>query len=231
MKILAIIPARGGSKGVPKKNIKMMHGKPLIAYSIEQALSVKHLFHRVIVSTEDKEIARISMQYGAEIPFLRPQELAEDHAPSLGLVQHAVHFIEKQDKIKLDWVCLLQPTNPLRTPIDIKDSIHLCSNTPCDSVISVAQAEHQHPVYMKKIIDGYLVPFGPKETEGTRRQDLTPQAYFRDGSIYLTKRDVVIDHNSLWGTHALPLIMPSIRSVGIDNALDWEIVSTLMASK
>ena len=122
-RVLAVIPARGGSKGVPRKNIRLVCGKPLIAYTIETALAARHLFHRVIVSTEDEEIAAISRQYGAEVPFLRPAELAGDQVPTVPVLQHTVRFVESEENIVMDWVCLLQPTEPFRTVEDLEQGL------------------------------------------------------------------------------------------------------------
>ncbi len=121
-RVLALIPARGGSKGVPRKNIRPVCGKPLIAYTIETALAARHMFHRIIVSTDDGEIAEVARGYGAEAPFLRPADLAGDHVPMLPVLQHAVRFIEAQDDLVLDWVCLLQPSDPLRLVGDIEEA-------------------------------------------------------------------------------------------------------------
>ncbi|MBT5373795.1 MAG: acylneuraminate cytidylyltransferase family protein, partial [Rhodospirillaceae bacterium] len=124
-KVLALITARGGSKGVPRKNIRMLCGKPLIAWTIEVALSVGEQFHGVVVSTEDEEISEVARKCGAEVPFVRPAELAQDETPSLPVIQHAVEFIEERDSIRLDWVMVLQPTEPLRLAEDIIECLRL----------------------------------------------------------------------------------------------------------
>lgn len=228
MNILAIIPARGGSKGVPRKNIKEMNGLPLIAHTIKTALEVKHLFHRIIVSTEDEEIAEISKKHGAEVPFLRPMEMATDKSPSIDLVKHAVLQIEEMDDTKIDAVMLLQPTNPLRVKEDIINSIELLDEE-SDSVISVVRVVEHHPAYMKKINDnGHLESYCIEEIEGTRRQDFRPYAYKRDGAIYLSKRQSIIENNSLWGKNMKAYEIPEERGVGIDSRLDWMLVETLL---
>ena len=173
-KILAVIPARGGSKGVSRKNIRLIAGKPLIAYTINTALKAKHLFHRVIVSTDDEEIATVAKEYGAEVPFLRQMELSTDKAPMVPVLQHAVQFVERQDGIHLDWVFLLQPTEPLRKISDIQKAMELASEGNCDSVISVKRVFAHHPILMKKIENGRLTPFMVEEKEGTRRQEYYP---------------------------------------------------------
>lgn len=227
-RILALIPARGGSKGVPRKNIRAVCGKPLIAYTIEKAQAVSHLFHRIIVSTEDEAIAAVAQQYGAEVPFLRPPELARDETPMVPVVQHAIRFVENQDQVALDWVCLLQPTDPLRTSEDIEEAIRLGQEGTCDSVISVTQVFAVHPILMKRIEDGYLQFYCIEEKEGTRRQDYDPPAYMRNGAVYLTRRDILMQQHSIWGEKIRPYVMPAERSVGIDSELDLKLVELLI---
>ncbi len=231
-KILAVIPARGGSKGVPRKNIQPVCGKPLIAYTIATALEVQDRLHRILVSTDDPEIAAVSRQYGAEVPFLRPQELAMDKTPTLPVLQHAVRFIEEQDNLILDWVLLLQPTSPLRTGDDILAALELAHSGKCDSVISIAPAP-DHPLFIKRIVEGQLVSFSNEfvEKEGTRRQDANPPAYIRNGAIYLTRRNVLMEQNSIWGNSICPYIMPPERSVNVDNVLDLKLAEVMLQAK
>lgn len=227
-RILAIIPARGGSKGVPRKNIRPVAGKPLIAYTIETALACKDLFHRIIVSTDDDEISAIAQDYGAEVPFRRPAELSGDKVPTLPVLQHAARTIEVADQVTLDWIFLLQPTNPFRTPDDIAAAIALAEAGDCDSVISVVQVFAVHPILMKRIENNQLLPFCIEEKEGTRRQDYDPPAYMRNGAIYLTRRDVLLNDNSIWGQRIKPLVMPEERSVSVDSELDLKLVEYLL---
>ncbi len=229
--ILAIITARGGSKGVPRKNIRQVYGKPLIAYSIEVALEIRNRLYRIIVSTDDAEIAEISRQYGAEVPFMRPPELAEDKTPTLPVLQHAVRFVEEQDKVHVDWVLLLQPTSPLRTKEDILAALQLAQPGDCDSVISVVQSPI-HPLFMKRIENGQLLPFSDVlvEMEGTRRQETQPPAYIRNGAIYLTRRDVLMERNSIWGRFIRPYVMPPERSVNVDSELDLKLAELMLQS-
>ncbi len=229
--ILAIITARGGSKGVPRKNIRPVCGKPLIAYSIEAALEIRNRLYRIVVSTDDAEIAEISRQYGAEVPFVRPSELAADKTPTLPVLQHAVRFVEEQDKIHLDWVLLLQPTSPLRRKEDILAALELAQLGGCDSVISVVQSPI-HPLFMKRIGNGQLLPFSDVlvEKEGTRRQEAQPPAYIRNGAIYLTRRDVLIERNSIWGRFIRPYVMPPERSVNVDSEMDLKLAELMLQS-
>ncbi len=227
-KILAVITARGGSKGVPRKNIRLVCGKPLIAYSIETALQIRDRLYRIIVSTDDAEIAGISRKYGAEVPFMRLPELAVDKTPTLPVLQHAVRFVEEQDGTRIGWVLLLQPTSPLRTKADILAALELAQLGDCDSVISVVQAP-THPLFMKRIENGQLLSFSDVlvENEGTRRQDAQPPAYVRNGAIYLTRRDVLMERNSIWGRFIRPYVMPPERSVNVDSELDLKLAELM----
>jgi CMP-N-acetylneuraminic acid synthetase len=228
-KVLALIPARGGSKGVRRKNIRALCGRPLISYTIECAQSARHLFHAVIVSTDDEEIASVAREYGAEVPFTRPAELARDDTPAIPVAQHALSFIEQRDLVRLDWICLLQPTEPFRTAADLRACLDLGMEGGCDSVISVVRVFATHPILMKRIENGRLLPFCVDEKEGTRRQDYDPPAYMRNGAIYLTRRDVLMEQGSIWGRTIRPYVMPLERSVSIDTELDLKLADLLMA--
>ena len=230
-RILAIIPARGGSKGVPRKNIRPVAGKPLIAYTIETALACQDLFHRVIVSTDDDEISTIARQYGAEVPFRRPDDLSGDKVPMIPVLQHAVREIEALDSVNIDWVFLLQPTNPFRTVEDITTAIGMARAGGCDSVISVVQVFAVHPILMKRIEGDELLPYCIEEEEGTRRQDYDPPAYMRNGAIYLTRRDTLLNDSSIWGQRIKPYVMPEERSVGVDSELDMKLVEYLLTEQ
>ncbi|HEY3344596.1 MAG TPA: acylneuraminate cytidylyltransferase family protein [Anaerolineaceae bacterium] len=230
-KILALIPARGGSKGVPRKNIRPLAGRPLIAYTIDAALAVRERLHRVVVSTDDPEIATLAVAHGAEAPFLRPADLAADRSPTLPVLQHALRFVEEQDGVQMDWVLLLQPTALFRAAADIHAALDLALAGSCDSVISVVQVFATHPILMKRIEAGRLLPFCIEEPEGTRRQDYRPEAYMRNGAIYLTRRDCLVEKNSIWGEVIRPYIMPEERSVNIDGELDFKLAEFLLTER
>ena len=230
-KVLAVIPARGGSKGVPRKNIRMVGGKPLIAYTIDAALAVKNRLHRLIVSTDDAEIAGVAQDYGAEAPFMRPADLGGDRVPMAPVLKHAIQAIEEMDGIQLDWVLLLQPTCPFRAPEDILAALELAAAGGCDSVISVVRVLAHHPILMKKIENDRLLPFMIEEVEGTRRQDYNPPAYMRNGSIYLTRRDNLMKYHSIWGKVIRPYIMPEERSVNVDSEMDMKLVEFMLQDR
>lgn len=220
MKVLGIIPARGGSKGVPRKNVKILCGKPLLAYTIESALKAQRLT-RTILSTEDDEIADVGILLGVDVPFLRPKELSEDNSPTLPVVQHALEMLEGCGE-HYDAVCLLQPTNPLRRPDDIDNCIDLLEKTEADSVISVSPVPMEHNpywVYLKSE-DGRLnLATGEKEPI-SRRQDLPP-AFHREGSVYVTRTKVVRIEHSLYGKNIVGYEISPEFSSNIDTESDW----------
>ena len=225
MKVLGVIPARGGSKGVPKKNVKLLGGKPLIAYSIEAARAAKRLT-RVIVSTDDEEIAEVSRRWGADAPFLRPAELATDAAKAVPVIQHALEEMERRDDQVYDAVMMLQPTTPFRTGADIDRAIEILEKTGADSVISVVDVEGHHPARMKYLEDGRLIdPDFCEAYENQPRQELRPM-YLRNGMIYLTRREVMRS-GSFKGSDCRALIVETHRSVNIDTPLDFELAEFL----
>ena len=227
MNTLGVIPARGGSKSVPRKNIALIHGKPLIAYTIEAAQRSRLLTH-FLVSSDDPEIIAVARQYGARVPFIRPAELATDTAPSLPVVQHAVGEMERMHGITYDYIVLLQPTTPLRLPEDIDATLEKLVATGADSVISVCDVGAYHPARMRQIVDDRLVELPIREPkEMARRQDLPP-VYIRNGAIYAVKRDVVMLQNTMSGVVCRPYIMPEERSVNVDSMLDLLLAEILL---
>jgi len=216
--ILGVIPARGGSKGIPRKNLYPIAGKPLIAYTIEAALASEMLTD-TIVSTDDEEIARVSRAFGAEVPFMRPPELATDSAQAVPTIQHAVREMEKLRDVTFDVVVMLQPTTPLRTAGDIDACLRKLLETDADSVISVVDVGGHHPMRMKKIVDDVLVDYDTEAIENMPRQDLPP-VYLRAGSVYATRRDVLMEQNSFKGSISRPYIIPPNRAVNIDTMED-----------
>ena len=231
MNVLGVIPARGGSKAIPRKNLVELGGKPLIQYTIEAALASYPALARIIVSTEDAEIAEVSRACGAEVPFVRPFELAEDKASSVDVLRHALRVLQKENGARSDWVMLLQPTTPFRTTADIAAALEIARRGGCDSVISVVRVIDSHPARVKKIVDDGLEPFCVKEEEGTRRQDLQPPAFKRNGAIYLTRHDVVMEQRSIWGRVIRPYLMPPERSLNIDSPFDLLVARALRAHR
>lgn len=220
MKVLGLIPARGGSKGVPRKNVRILNGKPLLAYTAEAALNAEHLA-RVILSTDDEEFADIGRNLGLDVPFMRPPELAEDTTPTLPVVQHALLTLERAGD-RYDAVCLLQPTNPLRRTEDVDACIEILATSGADSVVSVLQVPHEYNpkwVYWKNDSGQLRLVTGDAEPI-SRRQDL-PSAYHRDGSVYVSRRDTVVEGNSLYGNTVFGYEVDYCDSVNIDSEQDW----------
>ncbi len=228
--VLGIIPARGGSKGIPRKNLADVAGKPLIAYSIEAGLRSKNLT-RLLVSTEDEEIARVALEYGAAVPFRRPAELSTDQARSLPVVQHAVKAMETLDGCTYDAVAMLQPTTPMRTADDIDLGIQLLIDTGADSVISVVDVGANHPFRMKQILDdGRLVNFVDQGFEDMRPRQELPPVYIRSGDLYVARRHVVMELGTLVGPHCRAIVIPSARAVNIDTGFDLERAKEMLGS-
>ena len=219
MKVLGIVTARGGSKGIPRNNIIPLLGKPVLAYTAEAALSAKRLT-RTILSTEDEEIACIGRACGLDVPFLRSADLARDETPSIPVLQDAVRRLERMGET-YDAVFTLQPTSPLRRPEDIDGAVDLLERTGADSVISFVDVGEKHPARMKFITaEGKVIDPPFKEAfEGQRRQDL-PKLYLREGSVYLTRRSVLMEQSSVQGSDCRAWIIPEERACNIDTPFD-----------
>ena len=229
MKILGVIPARGGSKGIIKKNIKALNGKPLLNYTIEAALP--SFLTKLVVSSEDEAILKMATELGLETPFIRPDELATDEAKSIDVAKHALTTMEKIDSCIYDALMLLQPTTPFRSTDDINEAIQILQQEPSsDSVISVVDVKGHHPARMKYMEHGKLIdpPFC-EAYENQNRQELRPM-YIRNGAIYLTRRDVLFN-DSYKGNVCSALIMPEERSVNIDTPSDFEYAEWLGKGK
>jgi CMP-N-acetylneuraminic acid synthetase len=225
--VLGVVLARGGSKGIPRKNVALLAGKPLLAYTAAAALQATRL-SRLVLSTDDDEIATVGRGLGLDVPFMRPPALAQDDTPAIAVLQHVVREIEAQGQ-RFDAVFTLQPTNPLRRPQDIDGAIELFERTGADSVISFVEVGDNHPARMKSLDpEGRAIdpPFG-ELVEGQRRQDL-PKLYLREGSVYLTRRDVLVDENSLKGKDCRAWIVPRDRACNIDEPVDWILADALV---
>jgi CMP-N,N'-diacetyllegionaminic acid synthase len=228
MRVLAIIPARGGSKGVPRKNIRLLAGRPLLAYTADAALNSQRL-SRVILSTDDEEIAAVGRACGLEVPFLRPKELARDDTPTLPVLQHAVGVLDEMNA-KFDAVCLLQPTNPLRTSATIDACLELLETTGADSVATVLPVPleyNPHWVYFRD--GGGFLRLSTGETTPIPRRQLLPEAFRREGSVYAMLRTVLMDQNSLYGVKMVGYQLDSEASVNIDTMKDWSDAEAILS--
>jgi CMP-N-acetylneuraminic acid synthetase len=219
MSIVAVIPARAGSKGIPRKNLVRIAGRPLIAYAIEAARKATSV-DRVIVSTDDNEIADVARELGAQVPFLRPAELANDAAPMLGVMRHALAWLESQG-VAVEALVLLQPTSPLRTGRHVEEAIALFRSAPASSVVSVVEVPHQfNPVSVMKLsAQGTLVPFLGDQVIAIRRQD-KPNAYARNGPAVLISHPDTLRSGQLYGASCLPYLMSEEDSLDIDTPQD-----------
>jgi len=226
-RILGITLARGGSKSVIKKNIRLVNGTPLIAYTVAEARRSKWLT-RYIVSSDDDEIRRIAIEYGAEAPFVRPAKLSTDTATAVSADQHALTWAESNEGRKYDYVVELMCTNPMKTAEDIDAALAKLVETGADSVIGVTPLEDHHPIRIKKIVDDRIVDFCLPEIPETHRQQLKPDAYIRNGAIYAVKRDLLAKGSRYGQKESRPYIMPATRSVNVDTEVDLIMAEILL---
>lgn len=220
MSTFALIPARGGSKGIPRKNIKMIGGKPLIVWTIEAALR-STLLDAVVVSTDDPEIAEVARDAGAQVPFMRPAELAQDQTPGLDPVLHALEQLPQYDS-----VLLLQPTSPLRGTDDIDACLRLASERQAPSVVSVTEAE-THPYWTFQINEGQALERMIAVPPVARRQDL-PEVVAINGALYFADSKWLRSSGSLVTAETLAYVMTRERSVDLDTPLDWKFAELLL---
>lgn len=227
MRIIAFIFARGGSKGLPDKNIKMLNGKPLIAWSIEHAKSVKRV-DRVIVSTDSEKIARIAREYGAEVPFMRPAELATDDSPEWLSWQHGLKYLENTDGCLPDLMLSIPTTAPLRNVNDIDKVIDEYKKSDTDIVIVVTES-HRNPFFniVKEGVDGYINLLGSGDEVISRRQDC-PKTYDITTIAYALRPSFVLNKNSIFEGRVRQVIVPKERSIDIDTLLDFEIAEHMI---
>ena len=222
-KTVAIIPARGGSKGIPEKNIKPLFGKPLVAWTIEHAKK-SECFNKIIVTTEDEEIAGISRKYGAEI-IKRPKELAKDESPTIDAIFHVLEVL-RTDNYNPNIIVLLQPTSPLRNVNDIEKALKLFLERDCESVVSVCEMEHP-PYWSFTVEGGYLNPLFENDYLKIRRQDL-PKTYIPNGAIYVSMPQMLYKYKSFYCEKTIPFVMPAERSIDIDNEIDFMLAELLV---
>jgi len=223
--ILFIIPARGGSKDLPNKNIKLLLRKPLVAWTIGQAKNSKYV-DRIVVSTDDKKIVDISKRYGLELPFIRPKKLATDKAKMIDVIMHALEWLKNKGQ-KFDIVALLQPTSPLRTSRDIDYSIEMLFRKNCRAVISVCKAEH-HPLWSNTLEPDHSMKNFLRENINNKSRQELPKYYRLNGAIYLAFYKYLKQNKGFFGKNTLAYIMPRERSVDIDNILDFWLAEAII---
>jgi len=227
MRVLGLIPARGGSKGVPNKNIKLLAGKPLLQYTVEAAKNSSYIT-RLVLSTDDDAIIKVAQDLDLEVPFKRPINLANDNTPTLPVIQHVLRFFIDKG-IHFDAVCLLQVTSPFKTTKFIDDAIDKFIKSGADALISVKEVPDEfnpHWIFKVNEKDDLELFTGEKQII-SRRQDL-PKAYHRDGIIYITKTDVLLNENSLFGSNLTYIKSPIEFQCNIDTLEDWKIAENIL---
>ena len=218
-RVLALVPARGGSKGIQDKNIRPLAGRTLLDYAARAAVA-SGVIDRIILSTDSERIAVEGRRAGLEVPFIRPAELAQDDTPMLPVIEHALDFV-KQEGWDAEILVLLQPTSPLRTAAHIRDVVGALRESQADSVVTVVELpRHLSPDYVMRIEEGRLVPFLPEGARITRRQDARP-AFVRDGTVYACWLKTVRETRSIYGQSCRPWIVPHGESITIDTPDDW----------
>tara|TARA_Y100000591_G_C21839645_1_gene704800 strand:- start:1605 stop:2324 length:720 start_codon:yes stop_codon:yes gene_type:complete len=229
--ILGLIPARGGSKGLPQKNILPLLGTPLISWSIKSAESSKYI-DKCIVSTDDNEIAQTAESYGGEVPFIRPEYLANDETSTIDVIIHAVNYFQEMS-IVFDYLILLEPTSPLRETQDIDRAIEMLheKREKADSIVGVSKVEATHPAFDVTIGEkGLIKPYLAKSFKVFRRQEIQ-DLYFFEGTVYISKTEVLINRKSFYHDRTLPYIVPRWKSIEIDEKMDLMIAETLLKNK
>ena len=225
-RVLGLITARGRSKGIPRKNLRRVAGRPLIAWTIEAA-KASRLLDRILLSTDDPEIAEVGRRYGVDVPFLRPAELASDWSPVIDAALHAFQWLDTVENNFPTFGMLLQPTSPLRTAEDIDAAIRLAQEQKANAVVSVT-AEDRHPLQMKVMDEnGRISPFMKTELVDSRRQDLPP-VFGLNGAIYLVRRTVLQESKTWCPVGALAYVMPAERSLDVDTPWDLRLADLLL---
>ena len=226
MSVIAVVPARGGSKGIPNKNIAPVGGRPLIAWTIDAALAARRV-DRVVVSTDSERIAETARACGAEVPFLRPPELARDDTPGMAPIIHAVKTLQAAGSPLPEYVVCLQPTSPFRTAADIDDSIDLATRMGSDAVVSVTPVHH-HPAWLRLIDgDGWIRRLPGSTDTAARRQDLPP-VYALNGAVFLVRTTVLLASGTWETDRTAAYVMPHERSVDIDTPWDLRVADALL---
>jgi CMP-N,N'-diacetyllegionaminic acid synthase len=227
--VLGLVPARGGSKGVPGKNVRPLVGHTLLEYTARAARE-SGVLDRVILSTDAPEIADAGRCAGLEVPFMRPALLAADDTPMVPVIEHALAETAKHGWMP-DIIVLLQPTSPLRRPDHIRDAVNLLRETNADSVVTVVEIpRHLSPDYVMRIDGGRLKPFLPDGPRITRRQDARP-AYSRDGTVYAFRRSTLARCGGIYGDDCRPLLIDARESLSIDTQDDWDEAERVLAAR
>ena len=226
-RIIAIIPARGGSKGLPGKNLRNIFGKPLIEWTIEKAKEEQYL-DTILVTTDHMETADISIKLGVEVPFIRPKELADDYASTYDVIRHALEYYTKSERKIFDYVVLLEPTSPLRDDGDIDTMLEMLINhaSEYDSIVSVGEIS-EHPAIVKRLDDSKIKSYCEELVQTTRRQDNTP-AYFPYGVAYMAKTSILLKENTFYTRRCMSFKIKRYQNYEIDDIYDFLCVEKIM---
>jgi CMP-N,N'-diacetyllegionaminic acid synthase len=227
--VLAIVPARAGSKGVPGKNVRILAGRSLLDRAADVARR-SGVIDRVILTTDAEAIAAAGKNAGLDVPFMRPASLAQDDTPMLPVVRHAIDELSRNGWTA-ELIVLLQPTSPLRTPDHIRCAVEMLRTSGADSVVTVVEIpRHLSPDYVMRIDGDMLRPFLPEGAWITRRQDARP-AYSRDGTVYAFRRSTLDRFGNIYGENCRPLVIEPRESLSIDSPADWEAAERLLARR
>lgn len=228
-RVLAVIPARGGSKGLPGKNIRQLIDKPLIAWSINHAQDCKFV-DEIFVSTDSREIAKVAEQYNVKVPDLRPKELSSDTASSMDVILHTIDTLEKQNK-SFDIVIMVEPTSPLREPKDIDSSIEMLVNTQdAESVVGICEVEGAHPDFLVELNNNFLVPYVNKDFTVKRRQDIMPMFFF-EGTVYTSYVKSIKTRKNFYHEKTLGYVVPKWKSYEVDDISDFVIIEAILKAR
>jgi CMP-N-acetylneuraminic acid synthetase len=231
MNILAIVPAREGSKGIPHKNIYPLFNTPLIYYTIK-AIQKSKLITRAILSSDSSEVIKVAKDYGLEVPFVRPSKLAQDDTPTLPVVKHAVKWLEETENYKVDYILLLQPTSPLRTENHIDEALSILINSDADSIVSIVEVPHNfNPYSIMKLQGKYLSPYLLFDENKNLRQ-FKPVFYARNGAaIYAFTYNCLMNKHSMYGDKILPYLMEKESSIDVDDLFDLKLCEWILSSR
>lgn len=227
--LIAIIPARCGSKGLPNKNIKNLNGKPLMSWSIETALKCNYI-DEVMVSTDSEEYAKIARRFGANVPFIRPDKHASDTASRKDLIQHTIDFYKKKGR-QFDYIVFLEPTSPLRVLDDLNKSIETLLNDKngAESIVGICKLENTHPEFLVELDNGFLDPYSKQPSKILRRQDINT-LYFYEGSLYISETNAYLE-KEFYHSKTLGYIVPRWKSLEIDEIEDFVMIESIMKYK
>ena len=228
-RVIAIIPARAGSKGLPGKNLRLLNGRPLVSWPIAAALGATSI-HRVIVSTDNLEIAEVAQAAGADVPFIRPSWLASDTASSMDVVLHALNMLEDQGE-KFDYIVLLEPTSPLTESGDIDEAFARLTSidSVADAIVGISRVEASHPEYDVRICENGLIrPFSAPDFSSLRRRQEIEPLYFLDGSLYISQVDAFKRHKTFYHNRTIGYEVPRWKSVEIDDLFDFIVIEAVV---